>query len=73
MLVKLKQGFGRLIRAVNDTGVVAILDIRAYFGGAYHERVINALPKCKIVDEMPIVESFLKSVKPASYFQATFV
>jgi ATP-dependent DNA helicase DinG len=32
MLVKLKQGAGRLIRAETDTGVVAILDARASLG-----------------------------------------
>ena len=35
MLVKLKQGFGRLIRTMSDTGIVAILDSRAYFGEVY--------------------------------------
>jgi ATP-dependent DNA helicase DinG len=69
MLVKLKQGFGRLIRTVNDTGVVAILDIRAHFSGAYHERVINSLPNCHITESINEIEGFIQTVKPHEYFK----
>jgi ATP-dependent DNA helicase DinG len=68
MLVKLKQGFGRLIRLESDTGVAAILDIRAYFDGAYFLPIINALPECRVTDDIGEVEPFLRSVKGADFF-----
>ena len=71
MLVKLKQGFGRLIRTMTDTGVVAILDIRAYFDGTYHMKVVAALPDCEITDDINVVDGFLIKVKPPDFFQDT--
>jgi ATP-dependent DNA helicase DinG len=49
-IIRLKQGFGRLIRTKKDTGIVAILDprIRTKFYGRWF---INSLPKCQIVLE----------------------
>lgn len=59
MVVKLKQGFGRLNRSMQCQGAVIILDSRIYtkkYGG----RIIRNLPKCKysrklesIVDILP--------------------
>lgn len=46
-VLKLKQGFGRLIRGKSDTGIVVILDRRIrtkYYGRLF----IQALPKCRI-------------------------
>jgi len=71
MLVKLKQGFGRLIRTMTDTGVVAILDIRAYFDGAYHVRIVEALPTCRITDSINDVGGFFEEMKPEEYFEST--
>jgi ATP-dependent DNA helicase DinG len=68
MLLKLKQGFGRLIRAVSDTGVVAILDSRVSFSGRYREIVLNALPKCRVTDQISEVMSFFKAKKSPEYF-----
>jgi len=49
--IKLQQGFGRLIRHKNDTGIVAILDPRMktqYYGKA----LLASLPECTtIIDE----------------------
>jgi ATP-dependent DNA helicase DinG len=45
-VIKLKQGFGRLIRARTDTGMVVILDPRVLtkgYGGAF----LAALPECR--------------------------
>jgi ATP-dependent DNA helicase DinG len=39
----LKQGFGRLIRREDDTGIVALLDERVHTQG-YGKRLLNALP-----------------------------
>ncbi|MDR0916426.1 MAG: ATP-dependent DNA helicase [Oscillospiraceae bacterium] len=68
MLVKLKQGFGRLIRNESDTGVVAILDSRVNGHGAYRDSVLDALPDCRVTDSVSEVESFYGAKKPPSYF-----
>jgi ATP-dependent DNA helicase DinG len=68
MLIKLKQGFGRLIRTERDTGVVAILDSRASIGGAYRERVLNALPKCCVTSEIGEIIRFMNDKKSPEYF-----
>jgi ATP-dependent DNA helicase DinG len=49
-IIKLKQGFGRLIRTKNDTGIVVILDprIKTKF---YGKLFLNSLPKCEIINE----------------------
>lgn len=69
MLMKLKQGFGRLIRTETDTGVVAILDSRAAVGGAYRSRVLDALPDCIVTEKLSEVSSYIKTVKAESYFK----
>jgi ATP-dependent DNA helicase DinG len=68
MLVKLKQGFGRLVRTETDTGVVALLDCRANLNGAYHSSVINALPDCCVTSDINDIAPFLKAVKSAEYW-----
>ena len=69
MLVKLKQGFGRLIRNETDTGAVAILDSRANENGAYRRRVLAALPPCRATDDVGAVERFLREKKQPEYFE----
>lgn len=46
-VIKLRQGFGRLIRTAQDTGIVVILDprIRTKF---YGRQFMASLPKCKV-------------------------
>lgn len=46
-VLKLKQGFGRLIRSRTDTGIVVILDprVRTKF---YGRQFVNALPDCQV-------------------------
>jgi len=68
MLIKLKQGFGRLIRTESDTGVVAILDSRVNEKGAYRKRVLDALPDCRVTSKMISVEQFFKAKKASGYF-----
>ncbi|HGJ64342.1 TPA: DEAD/DEAH box helicase [bacterium] len=49
-IIKLKQGFGRLIRTKNDSGIVVILDPRVktkFYGKSF----INSLPKCEIINQ----------------------
>jgi Rad3-related DNA helicase len=69
MLIKLKQGFGRLIRTVSDTGVVAIIDSRANRRGKYFRYVINALPNMRITGRISDVKAHLLKKKPAGFFR----
>jgi len=53
-VIKLKQGFGRLIRTRTDTGMVVILDPRVLTKG-YGKRFLEALPDCRrFVDGAPV-------------------
>lgn len=67
MLIKLRQGAGRLIRNETDTGILAILDARAARGGAYRSRVMNTLDKYPLVSSIEEVASFIDSVKDETY------
>ena len=69
MLVKLKQGFGRLIRMETDTGVCAILDSRARMGAVYHDSVLDSLPVCPASNDIEIITDFMKKTKPANYWE----
>ena len=62
MLIKLRQGVGRLIRCETDTGVISILDSRAA-NGSYVPRVKMALHKYPTEDSVEEVKSFMESVK----------
>ena len=68
MLIKLRQGAGRLIRSETDTGVISILDARASSNGAYEKKVMKALRQFPLVDSVEEVHEFMKSVKPEEYF-----
>lgn len=48
-VIKLKQGFGRLIRSKADRGIVAILDNRVRTKG-YGQYFLDALPPCRVID-----------------------
>ncbi|MDO4574453.1 MAG: helicase C-terminal domain-containing protein [Planctomycetia bacterium] len=49
-VIKLKQGFGRLIRTKLDTGMVVILDPR--IKSKYYGRIfLGSLPQCEIIEE----------------------
>jgi ATP-dependent DNA helicase DinG len=47
--IKLRQGFGRLIRRKDDRGTVVILDSRVIKKG-YGKKILRALPECDITD-----------------------
>jgi ATP-dependent DNA helicase DinG len=47
-IIRLKQGFGRLIRSKTDTGIVVILDSRIKTK-RYGKRFLAALPPCKVI------------------------
>lgn len=67
MLIKLRQGVGRLIRSEADTGVVSILDPRAT-SKSYSVKVGQALHKYPKVDSPEEIESFMRSVKSEKYY-----
>jgi ATP-dependent DNA helicase DinG len=48
-VIKLKQGFGRLIRSKTDRGIVAILDSRVKTK-RYGKLFLEGLPACRIVE-----------------------
>jgi ATP-dependent DNA helicase DinG len=51
-IIKLKQGFGRLIRSKSDTGIVAILDPRV-LTKPYGKTFLSSLPACpRVVEEL---------------------
>ena len=45
-VIKLKQGFGRLVRTRSDTGLVVILDPRV-LTKRYGKTFLDALPECR--------------------------
>ena len=47
-IIKLKQGFGRLIRTKTDRGIVVIMDPRVYTK-RYGKLFLDSLPPCRIV------------------------
>jgi len=48
-VIKLKQGFGRLIRSRSDCGIVVILDSRVT-SKPYGKRFLRALPPCRVIE-----------------------
>jgi ATP-dependent DNA helicase DinG len=68
MLIKLKQGYGRLIRTECDSGVVALLDCRAGLRGSFRNCVVGALPDCRVTENITVVEGFMQEKKPLEYF-----
>ena len=68
MIIKLRQGVGRLIRNETDTGLVSILDARAY-SGANAVKVQHVLKKYTRVRSMDKIEKFFHEVKSPEYFE----
>ena len=52
MLLRLKQGVGRLIRSMTDTGVIAILDPRT-ITKPYGRDIIYSLPPARVIRDLP--------------------
>lgn len=68
MIIKLRQGAGRLIRTENDTGLVSILDSRAYEGPYAHKvkKVLDKYPRVYSIEE---IKSFFREVKSDEYYK----
>lgn len=60
-VLSLKQGCGRLIRSVNDRGVICICDPRLV-GKPYAEVFINSLPAMKRTRDESLVREFLADI-----------
>lgn len=59
MLIKLKQGVGRLIRSEEDTGIISILDSRTkYYDDNFDNIIRNNLPNTNITSSITEVEEF---------------
>ncbi len=67
MLIKLRQGVGRLIRSEDDTGLVSVLDSRAATG-EHGTRVAKVLQKYPSVSSIDEIKAFMRAVKPKEYF-----
>ena len=60
MLIKLKQGVGRLIRSETDKGIVSILDSRV---SKYEDIIKETLPIKNFTSNMDDVKEFVKKIK----------
>jgi ATP-dependent DNA helicase DinG len=56
-IVRLKQGFGRLIRSKSDKGLVALLDGRAA-SSHYGANILRALPPAKRITHLDELGDF---------------
>lgn len=65
MIVKLRQGVGRLIRKQDDKGIVAILDPRVSDGvnRRYKEIVFNSLPIKRKTNDIEKIKRFWNNIK----------
>lgn len=59
--IKLKQGSGRLIRSVEDTGVIALMDARVNYAN-YKDMIINSLPDAYRTQQLPKVAKFFERI-----------
>jgi Rad3-related DNA helicase len=59
VIIRLKQGVGRLIRANTDRGVMAILDGRMHTKG-YAKTIRAALPNAREASSLQDIEQFFK-------------
>ena len=65
MIIKLKQGVGRLIRSSDDKGMVSILDPRVSksLNTAYREDTLASLPEKNITEDITELEEFWNRIK----------
>lgn len=58
-ILSLRQGVGRLIRSVNDSGLIAIMDVRLVTKG-YGKAFIRSLPDSPLSRDLKDIELFFK-------------
>ena len=68
MIIRLKQGIGRLLRKEGDTGVICILDSRMRLGAKYRPKVLAALPDYRVASRIKDVREFLRDKKAGGFF-----
>lgn len=63
MLLRLRQGTGRLIRSETDLGILSILDSRlsAAAKKSYREQVLETLPFKKVTEDFAVLEKFVQN------------
>ena len=66
MFIKQKQGCGRLLRIVTDTGAVAVLDIRALLH--YKSHTLAAFPNARVTSDIGDIERLMREKKGPEYF-----
>lgn len=68
MIIKLKQGIGRLIRKKDDKGIISILDPRlgAKAQSPYRDIVLDAIPIKNITTQISVLEDFYNKLYPNS-------
>jgi ATP-dependent DNA helicase DinG len=59
--IRLKQGFGRLIRSKTDRGIVAILDPRLRTKG-YGQKIVRSLPKARVINTLDDSRALRESI-----------
>lgn len=69
-ILQVRQGFGRLIRSVDDRGVVAILD-RRLVASSYGSAVVASLPEMDIVNDIGDVRRFFKRFSDKKGYNVT--
>jgi ATP-dependent DNA helicase DinG len=67
-IMALRQGFGRLIRSVNDNGVVVLCDPRIATKG-YGKTFVASLPDCTRSYEIGDICSFLKTTRMSGLYE----
>jgi len=70
MIIKLKQGTGRLIRSSDDKGIISILDprISSRLKTAYREDTLSSLPEKNITEDMEVLENRWKEIKGECHY-----
>jgi len=61
-IIMLRQGFGRLIRKKDDSGLVALLDPRLKTR-SYGGKFLVSLPRCQQTTELSEVKEFLSKIR----------
>ncbi|MNC43828.1 hypothetical protein D3C75_927080 [compost metagenome] len=63
MLLRLRQGTGRLIRSETDLGVLSILDSRLCAAAKkdYRDKVLETLPFKRVTEDFSVLEKFVQA------------
>ena len=57
-IIALRQGVGRLIRTVNDSGIIVLFDPRIEEGKSYIRTIMESLPPCRVTNDYGDVRKF---------------